>query len=79
MECSDLADGNWTLGGGSRDYTGRYQRLQTWKKARTREHYPRKIFENCGNFWNVEDYLLLLWNKTLEIKYLTFGIFLVYE
>ena len=24
-----------------------------------------KIFENCGNFWILEDYLLSSWNKTL--------------
>ena len=33
-----------------------------------------ETFENCGNFWYLEDYLLLLWKETLfigkNIKYL---------
>ena len=35
---------------------------QTWKNAQT---LSAEIFENCGNLLIVEDYLLLLWNKTL--------------
>ena len=35
------------------------------------------IFENCGNFWIVEDWLLLFWNKNYEnfflnIRYLAY-------
>ena len=26
-----------------------------------------EIFENCGNYWIVEDYLLLMWMKTIKI------------
>ena len=26
-----------------------------------------EIFENCGNFWTAEDWLLLFWNKTYEL------------
>ena len=33
-------------------------------EART---FSAEIFESCGNIWIVEDYLLLLWNKTLRI------------
>ena len=33
-----------------------------------------ETFENCGNFWYFEEYLLLLWKETLyigkNIKYL---------
>ena len=41
-------------------------------------------FENCGNFWIMDDYLLLYWNKPYKmskilLKYQIFGIFVAYE
>ena len=53
------------------------------KGADTRTLFA-EIFENCGNFWIVEDWLLLFWNKTYEswkflLKYQLFGIFVAFD
>ena len=48
--------------------------LETWKK---RGHMD---IENCGNFWIVEDRLLLFWNcENFFLNIKTFGIFVANE
>ena len=37
------------------------------KKGADTQTLSAEIFENCGNFLIVEDWLLLLWNKTYEL------------